>query len=152
LGDDEEFLANYADGLSDLDLDAYVKAFRESGKIARFLTVPAPHTFHNVRTDPDGQVVEIEHISRTNVRVNAGFFALRREIFDYMRPDEELVVEPFRRLIEAGELVAEPFDGYWQPMDTFKDKNVLDEVASDGIAPWQVWLESDGAISSGEGA
>jgi glucose-1-phosphate cytidylyltransferase len=143
LENDDEFLANYADGLSDLDLAAYVESFRQSGKIARFLTVPAPHTFHNVRTDGDGRVVEIEHISRTNVRVNAGFFAFRREIFDYMLPGEELVVEPFARLIEKGELVAEPFDGYWQPMDTFKDKNVLDEVAAGGVAPWQVWLQHD---------
>jgi glucose-1-phosphate cytidylyltransferase len=146
LGDDEEFLVNYADGLSDLDLDAYVDAFRQSGKIARFLTGPAPLTFHNVRTDDDGRVVEIENISQTNLRVNAGFFAFRRDIFDYMRQDEELVVEPFARLIEAGELIAEPYDGYWQPMDTFKDKNLLDEVVAAGVAPWQVWLRDDAGV------
>jgi glucose-1-phosphate cytidylyltransferase len=142
IGNDEMFLANYADGLSDLDLDAYVENFRATGKIACFMTVPAPHTFHNVRTDDDGSVVAIEHIGRTTVRVNAGFFALKREIFEYMRPDEELIIEPFNRLIEERQLVAVPYDGYWQPMDTFKDKNVLDETYERGNPPWEVWDRS----------
>jgi glucose-1-phosphate cytidylyltransferase len=139
LGDDEMFLANYADGLSDLDLEPYVKNFEASDKIACFLTVAAPHTFHNVRTDADGQVVAIEHIGQTAVRVNAGFFALRREIFSYMRPGEELIIEPFQRLIAERQLMAVPYDGYWQPMDTFKDKNVLDEAIANGRGPWQLW-------------
>ena len=143
VGDDEMFFANYADGLSDLDLDTYVKSFEATGKVASFLTVPAPHTFHNVVTDEDGGVTMIEHISQTSVRVNAGFFLFRREIFDYLRPDEELIIEPFERLIAAHELVAVPYDGYWRAMDTFKDKNVLDELVAHGQPPWQVWNHSD---------
>lgn len=139
LEGEEMFLANYADGLSDLDLETYVKNFEASGKIASFLTVPAPQTFHNVRTDDDGEVVAIEHIRRTSVRVNAGFFVLRPEIFGYMRPNEELIIEPFERLIAERQLIAVPYDGYWQPMDTFKDKNVLDQAVATGIPPWQVW-------------
>jgi glucose-1-phosphate cytidylyltransferase len=141
LGDDQMFLANYADGLSDLDLGPYVTRFEASGKTACFLTVPAPHTFHNVRTDDNGEVQAIEHIGSTDVRVNAGFFAFTREVFQYMRPGEELILEPFRRLIEKHELIAVPYDGYWQPMDTFKDKNLLDETVAKGRPPWQVWDE-----------
>lgn len=139
LEGEDMFLANYADGLADLDLDEYVNRFRATGKTACFLTVPAPHTFHNVVTDDDGQVLRLEHIGKTAIRVNAGFFVLRNSIFDYMRPDEELVEEPFERLIEKQELVAVAHDGYWQPMDTFKDKVLLDEAAARNEAPWRVW-------------
>jgi glucose-1-phosphate cytidylyltransferase len=144
LGDDEMFLANYADGLSDLDLIPYVGNFAATDKVACFLTVPAPHTFHNVRTDEHGAVEAIEHISSTSVRVNAGFFVFRRKIFEFMNPGEELIIEPFQRLIDRSALMAVPFDGYWQPMDTFKDKNLLDETIARGRPPWQVWDDTRG--------
>jgi len=139
LGDDEVFLANYADGLSDLDLSSYVARFVDSEDVAQFLTVPAPHTFHIVHSDPDGYVNRLEHIARSPVRVNAGFFVLRREIFDYMRPGDELVTDTFDRLIESRLLRGVHYEGFWQNMDTFKDKVRLDEIAASGRAPWQVW-------------
>lgn len=142
IGEDEMFLANYADGLSDLDLDTYVEYFESSGKIACFITVPAPHTFHVVRADADDLVTSIDHISSTSVRVNGGFFVFRRDVFDYMRPDEELVIEPFNRLIAKRELVSFSYDGYWQNMDTFKDKNILDNLVTSGDPPWQLWNQN----------
>ncbi len=84
----------------------YVKSFVERDVTAFFLSVPAPHTFHIVHADEDDHVVRMEHIGRSPVRINAGFFALRREIFDVMNPDEELVLEPFERLIEQRKLIA----------------------------------------------
>jgi glucose-1-phosphate cytidylyltransferase len=137
---DEAFLANYADGLSDLNLGSYVEGFLASGRTACFLSVPAPHTFHIIHADGDNYVSKIEHVTRSPVRINGGFFALKREIFDYMKPGEELVIEPFQRLIERRDLIAVPHDGFWQNMDTFKDKIQLDELLSRGRAPWQVWL------------
>jgi glucose-1-phosphate cytidylyltransferase len=139
LGDDEMFLANYADGLSDLDLDAYVKSFVDRKKTACFLSVAAPHTFHIVHSDDDGHVLRLEHVGRSPVRINAGFFVLRREIFDVMKPGEELVIEPFSRLIERRDLIAVPYEGFWQNMDTFKDKIQLDEISAAGNPPWMVW-------------
>jgi glucose-1-phosphate cytidylyltransferase len=139
LGSDPMFLANYADGLSDLDLGSYVETFRKRNKTACFLSVPAPHTFHIVHADSDHYVSRLEHVARSPVRINGGFFVLRREIFDHMNPGEELVLEPFARLIEKRELIAVPYDGFWQNMDTFKDKIQLDELVSRGNAPWQVW-------------
>ena len=136
---EEIFLANYADGLADLDLDRYVSAFEATGKTACFLTVPAPHTFHIVHADDDQHVTALELIARSPVRVNAGFFAFRPEIFDHMEPGEELVVEPFQRLIEQRQLLAVPHDGFWQNMDTFKDKVRLDEMIATGSPPWKVW-------------
>jgi glucose-1-phosphate cytidylyltransferase len=139
LGDDEHFLANYADGLSDLDLASYVDNFVASGHTACFLTVPAPHTFHIVHADADGYVQRLEHIASSPVRINAGFFAFRRRIFDVINEGEELVLEPFQRLIQRRDLIAVRYDGFWQNMDTFKDKVQLDEIAASDHPPWQVW-------------
>jgi glucose-1-phosphate cytidylyltransferase len=136
---DEMFLANYADGLSDLDLGAHVEGFRASGKVACFVSVPAPHTFHIVRADADHNVTSLELVAESNVRINGGFFVLRKEIFEYMRPGDELVLQPFERLIEKRALTAVPYDGFWRNMDTFKDKIQLDEMAAKGKVPWQVW-------------
>ena len=81
----------------------------------------------------------LEHVGRSPVRINAGFFVLRREVFDVMNPGEELVIEPFARLIKRRDLIAVPYEGFWQNMDTFKDKIELDEIAAAGTPPWQVW-------------
>lgn len=75
----------------------------------------------------------------TDLRINGGYFLFRREIFDYMRPGEELVEEPFDRLIAANELLTYPHDGFTATMDTFKDKQHFDELYSKGRAPWEVW-------------
>lgn len=139
LGDDEVFLANYADGLSDLKLDAYIDSFLRTDNTACFLSVPAPHTFHIVHADDDGHVLKLEHIGRSPVRINAGFFVMRREVFEVMNPGEELVIEPFQRLIDRRKLIAVPYDGFWQNMDTFKDKMQLDEIVAAGDPPWAVW-------------
>lgn len=138
---DEMFLANYADGVSDLPLSSYIDSFVERKKIACFLSIPAPHTFHIVHTDAENYATKFELVGSSAVRVNGGFFILRREIFDYMNPNEELVLEPFQRLMEKRELIAFPYDGFWQNMDTFKDKVTLDEMVTRNKAPWRVWLK-----------
>jgi glucose-1-phosphate cytidylyltransferase len=140
LRGEEVFLANYADGLSDLDLGEYVESFMASGAVARFLSVRVPQTFHIVHAEPDGHATKLEHVSESTLRINGGFFALRQEIFNHLGAGEELVVEAFQRLIERRQLTAHRFDGFWQSMDTFKDKIQLDELAARGPAPWQVWL------------
>ena len=89
--------------------------------------------------DAAGVVRSIEHIGKSGARINGGFMALRREIFDYMKEGEELVEEPFRRLIEEGKLMAYPHDGFWACMDTFKERTYLDQVFTKGTAPWEVW-------------
>jgi len=138
LQDDEVFLANYSDGLSDLNLESYVEYFMARGKIACFLSVAAPHTFHIVDADPDDHVRKLEAVGRSVVRINGGFFAFRSRIFDYIREGEDLVLEPFDRLIAERQLLARPFDGFWRNMDTFKDKLELDELVRQGITPWRV--------------
>jgi glucose-1-phosphate cytidylyltransferase len=136
---EEVFLANYADGLSSLDLDAYLDYFRRRNKIATFLSVAAPHSFHIVQADEDHHVRKLEAVGRSVVRINGGFFAFRHEIFDHIEEGEDLVLEPFDRLIAKRELLAYPFDGFWRNMDTFKDKQELEEMFLQGDTPWQVW-------------
>ncbi len=140
LGNDEAFLANYADGVSDLNLKQHVDNAMKSGKIATFLSVRVPQSFHILHADAENRVTGMELISESAIRANGGYFVLRREIFDYLKEGEELVVEAFERLIPKGEVVAVPFDGFWRSMDTFKDKIQLDEIFAKGRPPWQVWL------------
>jgi glucose-1-phosphate cytidylyltransferase len=92
-----------------------------------------------INADKSGFVQSIEHVSSSSLRVNGGFFAFRREIFDYMREGEELVVEPFRRLIEARQLISYAHDGFWLAMDTFKDKSQFEQMLASGTTPWEVW-------------
>lgn len=136
LAGEEAFLANYSDGLSDLDLDAFLDYFRRRNKIAAFLSVAAPHTFHIVKADAEDHVEKMEAVGRSVVRINGGFFAFKQEIFDHLREGEDLVLEPFDRLMAKRELLAFPFDGFWRNMDTFKDRQDLEELWSQGQPPW----------------
>jgi len=136
---EEVFLANYSDGLSDLPLPEYIESFLETDCVASLLSVPAPHAFHIVEAEPNALVRKLVHVGESHVRINGGFFVFRREIFDYIRPGEELVLEPFHRLIEKSKLRAHPYDGFWASMDTFKDKQRFEDLLARGQAPWQVW-------------
>lgn len=142
LKDEDIFLANYADGLSDVPLPTLIDVLRRSDKAALFVSVKPKSTFHLVDTDSSGVVRGVEHIRNTNTRVNGGFFVFRRRVFDYIKPGEELVEQPFRRLIEDKQLLAYPYDGFWGCMDTFKEKQELDDIFSQGRAPWLVWNSS----------
>jgi glucose-1-phosphate cytidylyltransferase len=139
LRGEDTFLANYADGLTDMHLPSVIERFEAGGKIANFVSVRPNLTFHAVASNPDGGVREIKPVMETDLRVNGGYFLFRRQIFDYMRPGEELVIEPFERLIAADQLATHRHDGFTASMDTFKDKQGLDELYSKGRAPWEVW-------------
>ena len=71
--------------------------------------------------------------------MNGGYFVLRREIFDYIGEREELVEEPFQRLIAEGQLLGYRYEGFWMPMDTFKDQQTLEALYQSGRPPWAVW-------------
>lgn len=139
VGGDPMFLANYSDGLSDLPLDRYVARFRESQAIASFLSVRPSQSFHAVHADDEGLVTAIEPVSASDYWINGGFFCLRREIFNYIQPGEELVEQPFKRLLAERKLTTLKYEGYWAAMDTFKDKITLDRMEARGDCPWMVW-------------
>lgn len=141
LKDDEYFLANYADGLADIPLDELINDHYEHDKVASFITVQPKQTFHIVDSDGDGSVLGIKEMSSSSIWVNGGFFVFKREIFDYINDGDELVIEPFQRLIEENQLLAHRYEGYWACMDTFKEKQELDELYASGDMPWAVWRE-----------
>ena len=139
LEGEAEFMANYADGLTDLPLDQHVDFFRRSKATAAILAVPTPQTFHLVHPDVEGRVKAIGPISESEVWLNAGFMCLKQEIFEYLREGEELVDAPFQRLIAEGKLVANRYRGFWQQMDTFRDKIQYDRMSGSNNCPWMVW-------------
>lgn len=142
LGDDEYFMANYADGLSDYPLPAMIDAFKTANKVGSFLCAPPSQTFHVVTLGEDARVSNICYVRDTDIMVNCGFFVFRKEIFDYMKPGEELVINPFRRLIEADKLMAFRCKNFYA-MDTFKEQQELTELWMRGNAPWAVWKEAE---------
>jgi glucose-1-phosphate cytidylyltransferase len=139
LRGESEFLANYSDGLTSLPLDQHIDHFRQHDAVASFVSVKPNLSYHLVTAEADGRVTSIEEMQRTSVRINGGFFVLRREIFSYLHPGEELVCEPFQRLVSEGRLRALEYDGFWMSMDTFKDRQQLEEICARGNAPWEVW-------------
>jgi glucose-1-phosphate cytidylyltransferase len=114
-----------------------VDRFRKSGKLACFLAVRPPLTYHLAEIEPDGRVSEFRSSDRSEMWINAGYFVLRPEIFDYMNEGEELVLEPFSRLIEADQLMAYKHEGFWRCMDNLKDRQVLEEMVEKGQMPWR---------------
>lgn len=131
------FLANYSDGLCDVDLDDMVERFKRSGKLACFLAVRPPLTYHIADIEPDGRVREFRTSDRSDIWINGGYFLLRPGVFDYMQEGEELVLEPFSRLIEANQLMAYKHEGFWRSMDTLKDRQILEDMVELGKMPWR---------------
>ena len=139
LDGEKTFLANYSDGVSDLPLPSMIEFFQQRDALACFVGVAPSQTFHLVSADSAGRVSTIRHIRDMGMRINGGFFVLRSEIFDWIRPGEELVEQPFQRLAEAGKLLSYDYDGFWACMDTFRDKQLLEDLYSSGKVPWEVW-------------
>ena len=142
--DEEVFLANYSDGLTDMPLDEHVAHFHEHGKTGSFMCTKPSQTFHIVEFGDRDRVTGLNDVTRSGMWVNAGFFVFKPQIFDAMRPGEELVLEPFQRLVEAGELVANRYEGFWAGIDTFKDRNQLEDMVNAGTASWKVWEKRPG--------
>ena len=142
------FLANYSDGVSDLPLPAMIDFFQRQDAVASFVGVAPTQSFHLVRVEDGGRVKSIRHVRDVGMRVNGGFFVFRGEIFDWMKEGEELVEEPFQRLAAAGKLLAYPYDGFWACMDTFRDKQLLEDLYSRGQVPWEVWKPGTGVVAS----
>jgi glucose-1-phosphate cytidylyltransferase len=141
LRNEDAFLANYSDGLSDLPLNDYLAWATASGAIASLLAVRPSQSFHAVSTGDNGVVTQLEDVARSDYWINAGFFYLKQEIFDFIRDGEELVIEPFSRLIAQRRLFAYKYSGFWAAMDTFKDKIRLDRMEARGDCPWMVWTK-----------
>ncbi len=137
LRGEDVFLANYSDGLTDVPLPEMIEFFKKSGKIGCFVAVRAPFNFHLAEFEGDGLVRRFRSNKELEVWINGGYFIFRKEIFDYMRDGEELVLEPFERLIKARELIAYRYEGFWRAMDTLRDRQVLEEMVEQGKVLWR---------------
>lgn len=142
LEGEDEFLANYSDGLSDLHLPSLIQYFRERNSVATCVSVKPRQSFHLVESDADGNATSLIPISEGDHWMNGGFFVFKSSIFDYFRPGEELVLEPFQRLIAMRKLSVYRYAGFWGCMDTYKEKQHLDELFAAGNAPWKVWQQT----------
>jgi glucose-1-phosphate cytidylyltransferase len=135
--DEKMFLANYSDGLCDAPLPQMIELLEKSGKTGCFLAVRPPLTFHLVEFDANGGVQRMRASADSDIWINAGFFVFRNKVFDYINEGEELVVEPFERMIADGELIAYRHNGFFRAMDTLRDKQLLEDMVQRGHMPWQ---------------
>ena len=112
----------------------------ERGKIACFLSVAVPQTFHVVETDAQDHVLRLDPISASPIRINGGFFVLEPSVLDLIPGDDTLWErEPMEALAAGGELHAYRHEGFWQPMDTLREKQMLQSLWESGKAPWCIW-------------
>jgi glucose-1-phosphate cytidylyltransferase len=146
LGDDDTFLATYGDGLTDAPLPHVIESFEESGKMAQFVSVRPQFNAHMVSTDAAGNVLAVEDMSTSHIRINGGYFVLKRDVLDLIEPGHELVEETFEKLIEMRELVAYQYEGFFGPMDTIKDRQRLETLHESGDAPWRRLTPAPAAV------
>jgi glucose-1-phosphate cytidylyltransferase len=149
LQGEEWFLANYTDGVTDLHLPDIVDYARHGGRAATFMSVQPNYTSHLIKTDEGGLVTSLVHVMEAGLRINGGFFVLNRRVFDHLRPGEDLVGDAFPRMVEERELLAYNHEGFWACMDTYKEKQLLEDLYLEGTAPWIVW--ETGAVGGDSG-
>jgi glucose-1-phosphate cytidylyltransferase len=133
------FLANYADGLSDVPVDTQIAEFKSTNAVASFVAVRSQQSFHSIQAAADGTVTGVGAMPEQALWINGGFFVIRKEIFDFIEEGDELVEQPFARLISQKRLRTFRWDGFWQCMDTFKDKIGFDRMEARGKCPWMIW-------------
>ena len=140
LGEDRTFMMTYGDGVADVDIRA-LRCFHEShGKLATVTTVRPPARFGGIVFDGH-RVAEFTEKPQTGEGwINGGFFVLDRKVIDYVDGDETLWErDPMERLAADGQLMAYRHEGFWQPMDTQRERKLLEELWAGGAAPWKVW-------------
>jgi glucose-1-phosphate cytidylyltransferase len=142
LGDDRTFMMTYGDGVADVNVRALLKFHESHGKLATLTTVRPPARFGGIVFDGD-RVSEFTEKPQTGEGwINGGFFVLDRDVLDYIDGDETLWErEPLERLAADGQLMACRHEGFWQPMDTLREKKLLEDLWNSGRAPWKVWVD-----------
>ncbi|MES2294535.1 MAG: glucose-1-phosphate cytidylyltransferase [Pseudomonadota bacterium] len=142
IGDDEDFMLTYGDGLSNIDLTKLFAFHKSHGKLLTVTGVHPPARFGEIEHDADGRVVEFNEKTQTSSgRISGGFFMAKREMLDYLSDDEGCVmeVEPMRNLARDGQLMLYRHDGFWQCMDTMREYQLLNSLWNSGQAPWKTW-------------
>ncbi|TWO72301.1 glucose-1-phosphate cytidylyltransferase [Caenimonas sedimenti] len=138
--DDEAFCFTYGDGVGDIDITGSIAFHREHGKVATMTATYPPGRFGAIDIQ-DGRVINFKEKPRGDgALVNGGFFVLNPQVLTYIKSDKTVwEQEPLNQLAESGELMGFRHDGFWQPMDTLRDKHLLEELWASGRAPWKKW-------------
>lgn len=142
VGNDENFMLTYGDGVGNVDIQKLVEFHKSHGKILTVTGVRPPGRFGELMNDAAGRVTEFnEKPQATGGRISGGFFVCRKEIFDYLDDREDLTFEtdPMRKLVADGQMMMYEHDGFWQPMDTYRDYMYLNGLIAKGEAPWFKW-------------
>ena len=139
--EDERCIVTYGDGVADVDIDALLAHHERQGLLATVTTVRPPSRFGVLELTDDGRVSRFREKPRTDDWVNAGFFVFEPGVFDYLADDSVLEQEPLEALAKDDQLAAYRHDGFWQPMDTFREFQLLNKLWADGDAPWKVWTD-----------
>jgi glucose-1-phosphate cytidylyltransferase len=142
LADDDTFLLTYGDGVGNIDIPRSVEFHQASGKICTLTAVHPPGRFGELGLGDDGSVLGFnEKPQAEGGYINGGFMICRTSIFDYLGHDPAMMLEqePLRRLTAEGQLGAFKHEGFWQPMDTFMEFTLLNNMWAEGRAPWKVW-------------
>jgi glucose-1-phosphate cytidylyltransferase len=137
--DNETFMCTYGDGVADVNLQDLLAFHRKHGKIATVTSVQPPSRFGILNFNKDGLVTNFEEKPKNKDWINGGFFVFEPEIFEYLNEDSVLEHEPLFNLASQGQLVAYRHEGFWQPMDTYRETLLLNEMWSKGDAPWKIW-------------
>jgi glucose-1-phosphate cytidylyltransferase len=136
---DEPFLMTYGDGVSDVDLDQLVAFHHRMGRIATITAVRPPARFGKL-TIEDGHVTHFDEKPQMSEGwINGGFFVLEPGVFDFIPGDVDFAREPLESLADAGQLSGFCHEGFWQCMDTPRDKDLLNSLWDSGQPPWQMW-------------
>lgn len=137
---DETFMMTYGDGVSNVDITSLVKFHKSHGKLATITAVRPPSRFGGMRFDGDSVTQFLEKPQTGEGWINGGFFVLEPGVLDYIDDDSDLFERtPLERLASAGQLMVNRHEGFWQPMDTLREKNLLEALWESGEAPWKIW-------------
>ena len=140
IADDDAFCFTYGDGLSDVDIGASVDFHRQHGRYATVTAVFPPGRYGAIEREDDRVTRFVEKPPGDGGLINGGFFVLSPAVLDYIEDDRtSWEAEPLGRLAADDQLMAFEHSGFWQPMDTLRDKNLLEELWSSGKAPWKCW-------------
>ncbi len=146
LDDDDVFLANYGDVLTDAPMNQIIDDFLATDDVGSLLAVDPQDSFHVVRIGADGHLRDIEPVADMEMRINGGYFVLRQDIFDYLEEGDDLVMDGCVRAARAGRFRAVRYDGFWAPMDTLKERTELEKLYLGGRPPWAVWEHEPGTL------
>lgn len=141
---EEMFLANYADVLTDLQLDEMVGKFRHSDAVGALLAVPPQSAFHCVDVGDDDRIAAITTLQEMPLWENGGYFVLRPEIFEHLPENGDLIADACQPLAKEGRMLAHRHRGFWQPADTVKERTALEAAYQSGTRPWMLWDKPPG--------